>query len=412
MLGDQHVGVAPRDEIERFRQEFGAIVLAADELAYREQGYRLVLGGVSGMRPAPLASWTEVSAAIESLARSTPPLNEHTRCYLQGILHALHTFAGVRDGATITYLDQVGAYLELSDVWVQDDELTSLREQLLDLLGQLGFPAELERGLRMWESRHHVPTDDVRAVAEPLVARSHAAAIARGVPIPNSVAVSVVVRSTPYYAYATYHGDYHGAVELASNIEWTFESIKHSMCHEAFPGHQASASAREAAIADGDWGLLVLPGLANSPTSPISEGLAENGTRILDWITTKDDELFSISNALKFGVLTNAAILRHEHGEPRETVIDFMVAEAGVRRDWATYQYGFLTDPLWHTSFPHYWHGRKLIQETLRQFRGREAALFEALYRRPQTVTTLRRFLASDSGGQAGSDIDCPRRYC
>jgi hypothetical protein len=388
-----HRGSAPPDEITRFARAFGALAAAADDLAQRAHGYRLLLTVPDEETSERFASWAKVAAAVEALEPRVPPLDEHDTLYVRGMLHALHTFARVRDGTALSYLDQVRAYLELSDIWVDENELSPLRDRLRDLLAQLELPTEVDRGLRMWEQRRRVPIDQVAAVATPLIAAAHEAAIAHGIPLPSEVKVDFIVRSTPYYAYAHYHGGFRGAVELSSEIDWTFESLKHSMCHEAFPGHQASASARESAIACGDWGPLVFPTLANTPSSPISEGLAENGTDMLAWVTTVDDELFAIHNALTFGVLTNAAILHHEYGEPRQNVIAFMVTEAGVSLDWATYQYGFLTDPLWHTSFPHYWHGAKLIRTLRERFRDREEAMYQALYRRPQSVATVRRLL-------------------
>ena len=387
------------DEVTRFRRAFSALAVAADDLARRTHGYRLLLTVPDEALSEHVTSWAEVATAVEALDRRVPHLDEHDTLYVRGMLHALHTFARVRDGTALSYLDQARAYLELPDIWVGENELSPLRNRLRELLAHLGLPTEIDRGLRRWEERRRVPTDHVQAVAAPLIAASYEAATARGIPLPPGVAVDLIVRSTPYYAYAHYHGDFRGTVELSSDIDWTVEAIKHSMCHEAFPGHQASASARDAAIAAGDWGRLVLPVLANTPTSPVAEGLAENGTDILGWVTTADDELFAIHNALTFGVLTNAAILRHEYGEPRQHVIAFMVAAAGVSEDWATYQYGFLTDPLWHTSFPHYWHGAKLIRTLRARFRGREELVWQALYRRPQSTATVRRLL-EDAGGE------------
>lgn len=157
--------------------------------------------------------------------------------------------------------------------------------------------------------------------------------------------------------------------------------MKHSICHEAFPGDQASASAREC-HRPGDLGQIHLPGLANSPTSPISEGLAENGASILGWIATEHDHLFSLQNRLQFAVRTNAAIMRHQHGASRDTAIQYMVREGGVPESWAIYHEGFITDPLWHTSFPHYWHGTNLIRQALTQFRvsGEGRSLCPALW--------------------------------
>ena len=275
--------------------------------------------------------------------------------------------------------------------------MESLRTRLVRLLAEAGYPDDLEQGLRSWERARAVPTDRIVSRCTPMVEAAKRDSIAHGIPMPQDVAVDVVVLSSPYYAYAHYHGGYRGTVELTSDLPWTEEALKHSICHEAFPGHHASASSKEWAVQRGIWSDLHLPSLANTPVSPIIEGVAENGVEILGWKTTLDDELFSTFNSLLFGVRTNAAILRHEHGEPRHQVIAYMMREAGAREDWASYQETFITDPLWHTSFPHYWHGAKLIREARSQFRGRENVLFEELYAHPQTTSTLRDFLDTDA---------------
>ena len=93
---------------------------------------------------------------------------------------------------------------------------------------------------------------------------------------------------------------------------------------------------------------------------------------MLGWIDTEDDLLFSLQNRLQFGVRTNAAIMRHQHGEPRDgrRVHD---ARSRSHRSLGLYQEGFITDPLWHTSFPHYWHGTTLIEARLPSCRGENA---------------------------------------
>lgn len=389
---------SPPAEIVRFQDVFRAIAQGADDLAFRRHGYRLLMGTDLGAPPARrFETWAAVAAAIEELAAAVPPLDPHTGAYVGGMLRALHTFARVRDGAALSYLEQVAAYLELDDVAVPEEELDAIRERIVGRLRDLGYPADLAAGLRAWEQARAVPSDSVAAVAEPLVEASKRAAIARGVPVPPTTAVGVAVRPSPYYAYAHYHGGYRGTVELTSDLLWTREAIKHSVCHEAFPGHQASAAAKEAAVADGRWGPVVLPSLANTPVSPVVEGLAEAGIDILGWRQTPDDDLFADINDLAFGARTNAAIMCHQEGAPRERVVAYLIERVGAREDWASYQYGFITDPLWHTSFPHYWHGKRLVRAGLDRFQGREPALFDALYARPQTTSTLRQLLAEDA---------------
>jgi hypothetical protein len=381
-----------------FETAFREIAAGADDLAVRQHGYNLLMGqSLQLPRTRRFESWAEVATALETLDVAALHLRPATAQYVAGMLHAFHTFARVRAGTPLTYLEQVSAYLELSDIWIPEGELDALRTRLLSLLAEAGYPDDLSRGLRAWEQARHVAVTQIVPHSVPLVAAAKEETIARGIPIPVWVEVDVTVLSSHYYAYAHYHGGYRGMVELTSDLPWTEESLKHSICHEAFPGHHASASAREWAIAQGTWAEIVLPSLANSPVSPIVEGVAENGVELLGWQTTPDDEMFSIHNRLLFAVRTNAAILRHEHGEPRERVIAYLMRMAGAWEDWAVYQEAFISDPLWHTSFPHYWHGAQLIREARAQFRGRERELFAALYAQPQTTGTLRAWLDADA---------------
>ena len=400
------------EEIARYEAAFQAIAAGADNLACRNNGYHILMGASrqvdSGRH---FEQWSDVVAALETLTPDALPIDTVTARYVADIHRALHTFARVRAGETITYLDQVAAYLDFDDIWIAERELESLQADILHLLEDLGLPGELARGLQEWELARTVETSRIGEFCAPLVGKSKRASLAIGIPIPEQAEVDVTVRSTPYYAYAHYFGAFRGNVELTSDLLWTVEGLKHSICHEAFPGHQASASAKEWAVEQGTWADVRLPGLANSPTSPISEGLAENGTRMLGWIENEHDRLFSLQNRLQFGVRTNAAIMRHEHGEPRDAAIAYMMREAGVPEDWAEYHEAFISDPLWHTSFPHYWHGTTLVDQALTQFQGRERELFVSMYAHPQTTGTLRALLAEDalaSDNAANKDSPVP----
>lgn len=385
-------------EIAHFEDSFAAIATGADALAYRDHRYHILMGASLQLPvSATFATWAEAVVALEGLDPTALPIDDLTRRYVADIHHALLTFARVRAGEPIDYLNQVSAYLGFDDIEIPDHEITSLQESIVEMLQALGFPGDLNRGLHEWEQARKVEPADIVGVCMPLVAASLEAAQLRGIPVPDHVNVDVTVTSTPYYAYAHYFGNYRGNVELTSDLLWTVEGLKHSICHEAFPGHQASASAREWAIDQGTWAAIRLPGLANSPTSPISEGLAENGASILGWIETENDRLFSLQNRLQFAVRTNAAIMRHQRGASRDTAIQYMVREAGVPEVWAIYHEGFITDPLWHTSFPHYWHGTNLIRQALTQFQGREQDLFAQLYGHPHTTGTVRDILHADA---------------
>lgn len=381
----------PETEATHFEASVRAVAHGADELASRCHGYRLLMGPDRLDPPTRrFATWAEVVAAVEHLRRTTPAFALHTARYVDGVLHALGTFASVRDGRQLSYVDQVAAYLQIEEIEVAAADLDALRDRVLRHLVALGYPDDLAAGLRAWERDRAVPTAEIAAMVRPLVEAAKQRSIALGIPVPRTMTVETIVNSSPYYAYASYHGGFRGTVELSSDLLWTRESLKHSVCHEAFPGHQASAAAKEVTVQAGAWGPVVLPSLANTPASPVVEGIAENGVDFLGWRSSPHDELFAAWNRLTFGVCTNAALRRHQDGESRDRVIDAMQRQAGVSNAWATYQYRFITDPLWHTSFPHYWHGRRLVRRVWERYQSREQERIALLYATPQTTATLR----------------------
>src|SRR4029077_11874976 len=100
--------------------------------------------------------------------------------------------------------------------------------------------------------------------------------------------------------------DYLGR-ELRLNLDYgyTLPALKHLACHEGFPGHYVHLAIREHRTRDG---LMPLDGalvVTSSASSPLFEGIAENGIFSLDWIEGPADELGMTLNRLRAAARIN-----------------------------------------------------------------------------------------------------------
>jgi hypothetical protein len=120
------------------------------------------------------------------------------------------------------------------------------------------------------------------------------------------------------------------------------------------------------------------------------EGLCEIGQEILDMIETIDDRIYHVYNRYTTAINTNLAFECNTNNMDRESAIREMMQRTHVSRVFADKFYEFWTDPLWCTSFPHYWYGTEFMRESYEQMAGQLPEFFRMVYTEPHTVRTLR----------------------
>jgi hypothetical protein len=225
------------------------------------------------------------------------------------------------------------------------------------------------------------------------------------VDVPQHAVTIRLLDNYPHYAYSEYLGNGHGEIRFSNDIPWTGPALKHSICHEAFPGHQAFSITRQRLLDDHVLPPEAVIYFANTPATPINEGWAECGTEVLGWIDSVDDEIFSTYNSLCFAVSTNVAFECNENLLSRSQAIARLTDVLHVPPSWAEQRYAFVTHPLWCTSFPHYWYGRQLMLANYRQMKQAVDVFAHMLYKELHTVRTLRgavdRYLASAPGSRS-----------
>jgi hypothetical protein len=133
--------------------------------------------------------------------------------------------------------------------------------------------------------------------------------------------------------------------------------------------------------------------VTSSASSPLFEGIAENGLAFLDWVEGPDDELGLALNRLRSAARINAAWMIHGEGRPREEVIEYLMATCFETRMWAESRMAFLTHPLRSPFIYAYWCGDMAVKKVWERVTPeRRKEFWTYLFENMHTPTTLERF--------------------
>jgi hypothetical protein len=282
---------------------------------------------------------------------------------------------------------------------VPPDIVQALEVELLDLMIEAGYPDDLSVAIPQWRENQTLRGDALIEAAHAFVDQARDDTNQHVMPLPETHQVVLTFpENYPYRGYSDYSRDYQGRVFLNGDIGWERAALKHLVYHEVFPGHQAFSAIREKQYRDG---ILPIEGtvyFGNTPMTPIVEGICEVGQEMLGRLESIDDHIYDVYNRFTSAVSTNLAFDCNADGMDKETAVKKLMDAAHVSRVFAEKRYHFWTNPLWCTSFPHYWYGRELIRESYGLMGDHLPALFKLIYTEPHTVNSLRAAIVSYLG--------------
>jgi hypothetical protein len=374
-------------------REYLEIVLALNAAVGKRTGIEPLLSRdtYSYGIPVPSWDWDEIGRRIEETRTAIDSLPTKRAAYLQGFLDAFALMVREGQGESIPYSERVSTYLQVPSERVPASAIQSLESELQDLCIAAGYPDDLSIAIPRWRDDQTITGEALIEQAKSLVLQSREAMQRRIMPLPDEHQVSVtLLKDFPYYAYSAYARDYQGQVRLSDDISWELAALKHAICHEAFPGHQAFAAITEQRFREGIFPVEGTVYFGNTPISPIFEGVAECGAELLGMVDTIDDRIFNVYNRLCFAVSTNVAFDCNADGMEEPAAVTKLMDALHVPQAWAVQRYHYVLNPLWCTSFPHYWYGREFIRDSHSKMKGHLPAFFEMVFTEPHTVRTLR----------------------
>lgn len=347
---------------------------------------------LTDLAPAPMNDWDDADSALDALERQLPGVgDEMRRAYLSEMLDSLRALLITFRGETLSYAERVRRCLRVPAQPVADETLENYRETLARCLRQLGYlGSDIGGELVRWENDHRVPDAEVLPTLQDLLQQASERTRAKMFAFPEGMLEAVGVRGVPFAAYCDYLGR---QLHLNLDFDYTRPALKHLACHEGFPGHYVHLAVREQKTRSGEMPLDAALVVTSSASSPLFEGIAENGIYFLDWMEGPDDELGMTLSRLRSAARINAAWMIHAQGRPRDEVVEYLMTTCYESHAWADSRLAFLTHPLRAPFIFAYWYGDMAVARVWKRvLPARRAEFWHYLYDHMHTPATLEHF--------------------
>jgi hypothetical protein len=344
---------------------------------------------LTDVAPIPFRTWEEADSHLADLSKRARQIDDPLRRdYMDEMIDSLFGLIATFRGDKQSYLERVERCLRVSADAASDATMIAYRDEIDRLLSRLGFTqGTFAERLARWEADNHVPTENVLPILSELLDEAKRRTDEKMFPLPDLAMRPVGVRGVPFAAYCGY---LERELQLNLDFPYTRQALKHLACHEAFPGHTVHLFVREERTKSGKMpmdGALVV---TSSASSPLFEGIGDNGIRFLDWIEDASDQLAMTLNRLRAAARVNAARMIHHDHQPIGEVKTYLQETCFVTATWAESRIKFLTHTLRAPFIYAYWCGDVAVEKVWNRVKPNERSqFFEYLYYNMHTPTTL-----------------------
>jgi hypothetical protein len=342
--------------------------------------------------PNSYSSWNEIFADLEDLRSSYSSIqSEVRRNYMQQQIGSLLRLARWRSGEEIPFRENVRGLLYVNENPFSEAERKELHHRLESLLIQKGFSGTLKEKVKKWEQAQHVPSQQVESVLKDLLSQGKERVVQKMFKEMEDVEVTpVVVNGVPYSAYCDYVG---GKMYINGDLSYTYESLKHLVTHESFPGHTTHMRIRELGVQSGDIPLDAGLVITNTASSSVFEGIGDNGIDFINWANSLDDEICKVYQEIKSVSGINAAHMIHAEGKADEEVSAFLREFAFGEENWILSRLRFFKHTLRAPFIYSYWRGNEAVKEIFKRLsEERKPDFYEFLYKNMLSADTVKQF--------------------
>lgn len=348
-----------------YGEEMAAALLGVDALLQTDGGAdddRLVVVNMDPYRaPEGFADFAQARLHFLELERAAADLPEpDRRLYYRQLCGSTITLMEQRQNP-LPLAAQIERFLHVPPDPPAETELDGLRAQMHSLLTEMGYAGDLKAQCAAWEQRHLVPPHEVAGVLLELLDEAWERTNAQfPLPAPKSDGMGVTtLHGAHFNARANYMAR---AIEINIDPVLTRPGLKHLAIHEGYPGHYVQFKLREHWYREGLAPADGLLSIVNSASSCTFEGIADYGTRLLDWLNTGDDRLSALLTHYHAGLGTAAAWRLHALGWSEAQVIEWLCAQAVVGGEgWAANRIRFIAAPQRCALINSYWHGEPAV---------------------------------------------------
>jgi hypothetical protein len=330
----------------------------------------------------------EASAALQA---DMDGLDARRSGYIRRLLQAVDVICHDGMGEDLSYAEKVRGCLGLETAKIPRTKIDELAAALADRLGKRGYNGELSEAVRKWKKDTTITAaEELQAEADGFLQQAIERTNARVLPVPEELDIDISFPNNfPYNGYSESRRDYVSRIMLSGDVGWPRSALKHLVTHEALPGHTLYYATKEKLYRTGRLDVEGTVYLANTPVSPLGEGLCEIGQEMLGMIEDEDDRIFDLVNRLSSAVITNTAIDYNDGAVSKAQCLAEMQRSAFITELQAEKRFGFFSHPLWYISFMHYWFGRAIVHECFMKMRNHLEAFYNMAYLKAQTICGL-----------------------
>jgi hypothetical protein len=340
----------------------------------------------------PYASWNDVFSDLADLRNRYATIQaEIRRNYMQQQIGSLLTLAKWCSGKEISFREKVRGLLYVNENPYSKAERNQLHHRLDQLLSKKGLNGSLEEKVKKWVLSQNVPKQQLETVLTELLSQAKERVVQTMFKVMEDVNVTpVVVTEVPYSAYCDYVG---GKMYINGDLSYTYESLKHLVSHESFPGHTTHMRIRELAVQSGDTPLDAALVITNTASSSIFEGIGDNGIHFINWVNTIDDEIYLVYQDIKSISGLNAAHMIHAEQKSDEEVASFLREFAFGDESWIHSRLRFFKHSLRAPFIYSYWRGNEAVQEVYRHLpENKKPSFYQFLYKNMLSADTVKQF--------------------
>ena len=221
----------------------------------------------------------DLAGSIQRSLLEDSALSPNRRAYLQEELRAMCTTIQILAGNPPDYINEVESLYGVTPKWVDESIFAEAHHVLNEVPPGSGSLRERVMGFK---ERSRVPSE----VAEPIIRRLVELLRGRTVALfglpPGEDCEVTFVRDKPWIAYNWYLGDYKSHINFNQDVPIEMWNLPYAIAHEMYPGHHTEFAIKEQLIYRGEGRPEHSILLSNTPSSLVSEGIAENGLEAIE----------------------------------------------------------------------------------------------------------------------------------
>ena len=268
------------------------------------------------------------------------------------------------------------------------------RQKLYNLLGDQKYRGNLEERLNAWKDDNRIPKEKLEQTLDELSEQCLERTIALGFEGLADVKVkAVIVYDAPYSGYCDFLGR---SIYVNGDLDYFYPTAKRLMSHETHPGHVTHMQIRKLQVEAGLAPVDALLVFTNTASSPIFEGLADNGLSFMGWNKTADDEIAETLQTMVSKINNTCSHMLHELGCSTDEAMNFWMKKAFINEAGVKSKLRMVTHPLRMPFSYSYWRGNEAVATVYSQLERHETGDFlRYAYNNMHSANTVAQFTSS-----------------